>query len=124
MWKAALSNGMIKLNYFMKHNYLLCPCQGQYIEGGIKDAVIMGQVGVEEKRRNELAIIWSHTLSAADTLAHLLQIHKNAETKDPTPARSELTASFISKAERKANKNLSGEETETLMRLLEKINLC
>ena len=106
----------------MKHTYLFCPCQGHFIEGGIKDAAITGQTGAEEKRRSELAIIRSHTLGATNKLAQVLQTHKHNGTKDHAPLGVKLTTSFLNEVEKQTKIHLSDEEIKIAKQLLSKNN--
>ena len=108
------------LKTFMKNNYLICPSQGQFIEGGVKDAGITGATGAEEKRRNELSIIRSHSLGVTNKLAQLLQVHKDGDKKDHAPQGSNFTSSFLNEFERQTRIELTGEEINEAKRLMAK----
>ena len=88
-----------KLLTHIQRTFYACPSQGQFIEGGVKDTALVGQTGAEERRRNNMAIIRSHTVEKANEMAKNKQVHKK-RMRDNVPDGSNLTTSFLDVVEK------------------------
>ena len=118
-----MSKDLEKLQYLLKHNYMLCASHGKFIERSLKDAAFSGQTEEEEKRRNELSIILSHLLEQTNTLAQTLQVYKEeTNTKYHALQGYKLTTTSLHEVGRQTNTQISEQEVKTSVALLSKQN--
>ena len=108
----------IKLLKFVQRTYFPCPNHGQFVEGAVKDTALAGQTGAEERRRNNVAIIRSHTVEETNKLARRKQVHKIDGTSDQVPSGSKLTSSFLDVVEEQFNRDIPEEKIKIARRLL------
>ena len=109
----------IKLLKHIQATYFACPSQGHFVEGGVKDAGFTGQTGAEERRRNNMAIIRSHTVRVTNALSEGKQEHfKKVEYKQ-RPSGSKLTSTFLDVCKKQYRRmeilNLDIEEAKKLL---------
>ena len=88
------SENLNSLRMHVKRKYWPCASHGQFVEGGVKDTALTGQTGAEERRRNNMSVIRSHTVSLSKQYAVEKQEHKNEE-KEHRPHGSKFTASLL-----------------------------
>ena len=84
---------LLSLRMHVKRKYWPCASHGQFVEGGVKDAALTGQTGAEERRRNNMSVIRSHTVSLSKQYAVEKQ-EKNTEGEH-RPHGSKFTASLL-----------------------------
>ena len=112
------SDTNIRLLKFIQRTYFACPNHGQFVEGGVKDTGLAGQTGAEERRRNNVAIIRSHTVEETNKIARKKQVHKIDDQSDHVPSGSKLTSSFLDVIEEQFNRNIPEDKIKVAHQLL------
>ena len=108
----------IKLLKFVQHTYFACPNHGQMVEGGVKNTALARQTGAEEQRRNNIAIIRSHTVEETNMLARKKQIHKTEGQENHVPTGSKLTSCFLDVVQTQFERDISNAKIKTAKQLL------
>ena len=88
------------------------------VEGGVKDTALAGQTGAEERRRNNIAIIRSHTVEETNMLARKKQIHKTEGQENHVPTGSKLTSCFLDVVQTQFERDISKAKIKRAKQLL------